>query len=68
LESPGEERFLMLNEVVIYAPPRKGLPYLVVTFEGTALNAVPFESITAARTAAVQEIIRRRRPGKPGAA
>jgi hypothetical protein len=38
----------------IYHPPRKGLPYVVVTFLGDAVAAVPARTLAEARSLAVK--------------
>ena len=38
----------------IYHPPRKGLPYVVVTFLGDAVAAVPAPTLAEARSLAVK--------------
>lgn len=39
----------MKSTVVIYDPPRKGLPYLVVTFSGDQIQVVPNPTRVEAR-------------------
>ena len=41
----------------IYPPPRSGLPYLVVTFSGEKVLAVPARTSTEARSLAARESI-----------
>ena len=43
-----------MSKVVIYDPPRRGLPYLVVTLSEDAAEAVPTTSKTKARLLALE--------------
>ena len=49
----------------IYHPPRKGLPYVVVTFMGDAVAAVPAQTLVEARSLAVKASRTATAPNQP---
>ena len=52
-------------KTVIYGPPKKGLPYLIVTFASDGLKVSTASSSVEARTVVSERMIRRRRERVP---
>jgi hypothetical protein len=48
-------------KTTIYAPPKEGLPYLVVAFDADGMKVFPVNSEFEARTMVSERAIRRRR-------